>query len=48
MSRAFQIRRGDVHLWTNHAAAVDQLFDFEIGKGATLPVVRIVVTPSAR
>ena len=29
-SDSFEIRRGDMHLWPNHAAAVDQLFDLEI------------------
>lgn len=29
-ARAFEIRRRDVHLWTNDAPAVDQLLDFQI------------------
>ena len=27
---AFQIRRGDMHLWADNPAAVDELFDFQI------------------
>ena len=27
----FEIRRGDVHLWPDHAAGIDQPFDFQIG-----------------